>query len=198
VAEGMGMDRRIGRSFLDSGIGYGGSCFPKDVDAFIRLSEKSGYDFRVLKEIRRANEEQQKYFVRIIEDKMWNLKDKTIGVWGLAFKPHTDDIRNAASLVVISMLQQEGAKIRAYDPKATEHARKLLKGVTICSDPYETAEDADALLLLTEWPEFKEVNFKQIHDAMRQAMVFDGRNFLDGQQLKELGFEYFGIGRGSI
>lgn len=198
VAEGMGLDKRIGRQFLDAGIGYGGSCFPKDVDAFIRLSEKSGYDFGLLKEVRRINESQKQGFLHLVEEKLWNLKDKTIGIWGLAFKPNTDDIRNAASLEFIARLKAEGAKIKAYDPKALNNAKAAIKGVVFCEDPYSVAEDADALLLLTEWPEFKDINFVQVRDAMRQAVIFDGRNILDADGLKEMGFDYFGIGRGRL
>ena len=196
VAEGMGLDKRIGRQFLDAGIGYGGSCFPKDVDAFIRLSEKSGYDFGLLKEVRRINDNQRQSFLHLIEEKLWNLKDKTIGIWGLAFKPNTDDMRNAASLEIIAKLKLEGAKVKVYDPKSMTNASSMLKGVTLCNDPYSVAEDADALLLLTEWPEFKEVNFIQVRDSMRQAVIFDGRNMLDGESLINMGFDYFGIGRG--
>ena len=198
VAEGMGLDKRIGRQFLDAGIGYGGNCFPKDVDSFIRLSEKSGYDFGLLKEVRRINEHQRQHFLHLIEEKLWNLKDKTIGVWGLAFKPNTDDMRNAASLDIIAKLKSEGAKVKAYDPKAMANAASILKGVILCEDPYSVAEDSDALLLLTEWPEFKDVNFIQVRDSMRQAVIFDGRNMLDADQLKNLGFDYFGIGRGRL
>ena len=179
VAEGMGLDKRIGRQFLDAGVGYGGSCFPKDVDAFIRLSEKNGYEFSLLKEVRRVNDHQRHWFVRLVEEKLWNIKDKTIGVWGLAFKPNTDDIRNAAALEIIRLLQAEGAKIRAYDPKAMENSRKVLSRVTFCNNAYAAAEGCDCLLLLTEWPEFKDVDFVQIRDAMRQTVIFDGRNFLD-------------------
>ena len=196
VAEGMGLDKRIGRQFLDAGIGYGGSCFPKDVDSFIRLSEKNGYDFNLLKEVRRINENQRQGFLHLIEEKLWNLKDKTIGIWGLAFKPNTDDMRCAASLDIIAKLKSDGAKVKAYDPKSMGNAASMLKGVTLCSDPYSVAEDADALLLLTEWPEFKEINFTQVRDSMRQAVIFDGRNMLDADKLKNIGFDYYGIGRG--
>jgi UDPglucose 6-dehydrogenase len=196
VAEGMGSDKRIGRQFLDAGVGYGGSCFPKDVDAFIRLSERSGYDFALLKEVRKVNDQQRHWFVRLIEEKLWNIKDKTIGVWGLAFKPNTDDLRNAAALEIIQLLRAEGAKIRAYDPKAMEGAKKHLRGVNFCHNAYTAAEGCDCLLLLTEWPEFKDIDFLQIRDAMSQAVIFDGRNFLDGAHLRQVGFEYFGIGRG--
>jgi len=196
VAEGMGLDKRIGRQFLDAGIGYGGSCFPKDVDSFLRLAEKSSYDFSLLNEVRRINENQRQSFIHLIEEKVWNLKEKTIGIWGLAFKPNTDDIRSAASIDIIAQLQHEGAKVKAYDPKAMNNASSVLKGVVLCKDPYTAAEDADALLLLTEWPEFKEVNFIQVRDSMRQTVIFDGRNALDAEKLKSMGFEYFGIGRG--
>jgi UDPglucose 6-dehydrogenase len=196
VAEGMGLDKRIGRQFLDAGVGYGGSCFPKDVDAFIRLSERSGYDFSLLKEVRKINEDQRHWFVKFIEEKLWNIKDKTIGVWGLAFKPNTDDIRSAAALEIIQLLQAEGAKIRAYDPKALENAKKALNKVTFCDNAYSVAEGCDCLLLLTEWPEFKDIDYVQIRDAMRQAVIFDGRNFLDASKLRDIGFEYFGTGRG--
>ncbi len=196
VAEGMGMDKRIGRQFLDAGIGYGGSCFPKDVDAFIRLSEKNGYDFNLLKDVRKINQDQRHHFIHLIEEKLWNIKDKTIGVWGIAFKPNTDDVRNAASIEIIQTLQKEGARIKAYDPKAMGPAEGILKKVRFCADAYEAVEDCDCLLLLTEWAEFKDINFIQVRDSMRQAVVFDGRNFLDGHALSALGFDYFGIGRG--
>jgi UDPglucose 6-dehydrogenase len=198
VTEGMGLDKRIGRSFLNSGIGYGGSCFPKDVDAFIRLSEKSGYHFTLLKEVRNVNEEQKKAFVQLIEDKLWILKDKVIGVAGLAFKPDTDDMRNAPSVDIIAALQKEGAKINAYDPKAMANARKELKGVTYAKDVYSAAKGCDCLLLLTEWEEFKGLNFKRIKQLMRQPVIFDGRNLYAKENLAELGFEYYGIGRGVV
>src|ERR1700690_1502986 len=185
VAEGMGLDKRIGRQFLDAGVGYGGSCFPKDVDAFIRLGERSGYDFTLLKEVRRINEQQRHWFVNLVEEKLWNIKDKTIGVWGLAFKPNTDDIRNAAALEIIQLLQAEGAKIRVFDPKAVEHAKKVLKGVTFCNNAYMATEGCDCLLLLTEWPEFKDIDFVQIRDAMRRARLFDGRAFLDAAHRRD-------------
>ncbi|MBI3601312.1 MAG: UDP-glucose/GDP-mannose dehydrogenase family protein [Candidatus Omnitrophica bacterium] len=196
VAEGMGLDKRIGRQFLDAGIGYGGSCFPKDVDSFIHLGEKNGYDFALLKEVRRINDWQRRWFVRLIEEKLWNIKDKTIGVWGIAFKPNTDDIRNAAAIEIVRMLQAERARVRLYDPKAMDNARHVLKGVTFCDDPYAATQGCDCLLLLTEWQEFKDVDFIQVHEAMRQAVIFDGRNFLDAEHLRRMGFEYFAIGRG--
>ena len=198
VAEGMGFDKRIGRSFLNAGIGYGGSCFPKDVDAFIRLSEKSGYHFNLLKEVRNVNEQQKAYFVKLIEDKLWNIKDKVIGLMGLAFKAETDDMRNAPALDIIAALQQEGAEIRAYDPQGMEHAKKMVKNVTFCHDVYSMAKGCDCLLILTEWDEFKHINFRKLQPLLRQAVIFDGRNLYSKENLQELGFEYYGIGRGTF
>ncbi len=196
VAEGMGHDKRIGRAFLNAGVGYGGSCFPKDVDAFVRISEKSGYDFGLLREVRKVNEEQKASFVRLIEDKLWIVKNKVIGVLGLAFKPDTDDMRSAPSIDIINALQQEGAKIKAYDPVAMPNAKKIFKKITYGKDPYDTAKGCDCLLLLTEWDEFKKLNFKKIGSAMKQAVLFDGRNLYHDKGLEDLGFEYHGIGRG--
>lgn len=196
VAEGMGFDKRIGRSFLNAGIGYGGSCFPKDVDAFIRLSEKSGYDFKLLKEVRAINEEQRRSFIQLIEDKLWIVKNKTIGILGLAFKPDTDDMRNAPSIDIIKALQSEGAKIKAYDPQGIENAKKILKNVTYAKDPYALVKGCDCILLLTEWQEFLDLDFKKISKLMRHPIVFDGRNFYQDKNLTSLGFEYHPIGRG--
>ncbi len=196
VTEGMGYDKRIGASFLNAGIGFGGSCFPKDVDAFIRLSEKSGYDFHLLKAVRQTNEEQKTAFVRLMEDKLWIIKGKTIGVLGLAFKPNTDDMRNAPSVDIIHRLQAEGAKIKAYDPQAMEQARKVFKGVSFGHDVYSTVKGADCLIVLTEWEEFRQIDFKRLRKIMRQPMIFDGRNLYKNDNLMDMGFEYYGIGRG--
>lgn len=196
VAEGMGLDKRIGRKFLDAGIGYGGSCFPKDVDAFIRLSEKSGYDFHLLKEVRNVNEHQRNYFLKLIEDKLWNLKNKTIGILGLAFKPDTDDMRNAPSVDILNHLQREGAKIKAYDPQAMFKAREIVKKVMFCKNAYDLAKGCDCLLILTDWDEFHEINFEKIKRVMRHAIIFDGRNLYHDKNWSKLGFEYYGIGRG--
>jgi len=196
VTEGMGFDKRIGRSFLNAGIGYGGSCFPKDVDAFIRLSEKSGYHFALLNEVRNVNENQKAAFVRLIEDKLWIIKGKVIGVLGLAFKPDTDDMRNAPSIDIVQALQHEGAKIRAYDPEGMENAKKIFKDVTYCQDPYLLAKGCDCLVILTEWDQFKRIDFNKIKHVMRQPMIFDGRNLFHADDLSGQGFEYYGIGRG--
>ncbi len=197
VAEGMGLDPRIGKAFLNAGIGYGGSCFPKDVDAFIRLSEKSGYDFSLLKEVRSINENQKQVFIQLIEDKLWILKGKTIGVLGLAFKPNTDDMRNAPSLDIIQALISEGAKVKAFDPVAVDKARKILKGVRFGRDAYVTAKDCDAILLLTEWPQFADLDFRRLGQAMKQPIFFDGRNMFNKEFMEKYGFEYYGIGRGN-
>ncbi len=198
VTEGMGLDKRIGRSFLNAGIGYGGSCFPKDVDAFIRLSEKSGYDFALLKEVRNVNEAQKESFVRFIEDKLWIIKNKVIGVLGLAFKPDTDDMRNAPSIDIIARLQREGAGIRAYDQVAVPNASKIFKDVNFCDDPYQTAKGCDCLVILTEWEEFKKLDMRRVAAAMRQPIVFDGRNLFSQDNLAASGIEYYGIGRGVL
>ncbi len=196
VSEGMGYDKRIGREFLNAGIGYGGSCFPKDVDAFILLSEKSGYNFSLLKDVRHINEQQKIFFLKLVEDKLWIVKDKTIGVLGLSFKPDTDDMRNAPSVDIISTLQREGANIRAYDPQAMGNAKKIFSNVTFCEDAYGVVKDCDCLLVLTEWDEFRKLDFKKILKLMRQPIIFDGRNLYHKINLAELGFEYYGIGRG--
>lgn len=197
VVEGMGYDKRIGRAFLNAGIGYGGSCFPKDVDAFIRLSEKSGYSFSLLKEVRAVNEEQKKAFLRLMEDKLWILKGKTIGVLGLAFKADTDDMRCAPSIDIIEGLLAEGAKVKAYDPQAMDNAKAIFKKEVVFSpDVYSMAKGCDCLVLLTEWDEFKTIDFKRLAKVMRQTIVFDGRNFFASKDFKKYGFEYYGIGRG--
>jgi len=198
VAEGMGYDKRIGKAFLNAGIGYGGSCFPKDVDAFVRISEKSGYNFDLLKEVRNINVHQKESFVRLIEDKLWIVKNKVVGVLGLAFKPDTDDMRSAPAIDIISALQSEGATIKAYDPVAVPNAKKILKKVTYCKDPYAVAKGCDCLLLLTEWDEFKTLDFKKIKAVMKQPLFFDGRNLYHNKNFDRLGFEYYGVGRGIV
>ncbi len=195
VAEGMGYDKRIGRSFLNAGIGYGGFCFPKDAAAFIRISDKYGYDFKLLKEVQKINDSRKEMFIKKIEKALWNLKGKTIGVLGLSFKPNTDDMRFAPSIDIINALQGEGAKIKAYDPEATEGAKKILKEVDYCKDPYEAAKDANALLILTEWNEFKELDLEKIKSLMKDKLVIDGRNIYNPEEMKRLGFAYLSVGR---
>ncbi len=198
VAEGMGYDKRIGRHFLNAGVGYGGSCFPKDVDAFVGIAGKMGYDFKLLKATQEVNNQQKKRFVRKIEKSLWIIKGKTIGILGLAFKPNTDDMRSAPSIDIIKELQNEGAKIKAYDPEAMEKAKEVLKDVEYCTSPYEAAKDADALVIVTDWNEFKELDFKKIKVLMRHFLIVDGRNIYDPQKVKGEGFNYISIGRKDV
>ncbi|MEO0142663.1 MAG: UDP-glucose/GDP-mannose dehydrogenase family protein, partial [candidate division WOR-3 bacterium] len=154
VAEGIGLDKRIGRDFLNAGVGFGGFCFPKDLKAFIGIAQKLGYDFKLLKEVERINEEQMLRVVKKLEDLLWNLKDKKIGILGLSFKPNTDDMRFAPSITIINQLKREGAFIRAYDPVAMERARELMPDIEYCNDAYGVAQGADGVILVTEWDEF--------------------------------------------
>ena len=196
VAGGMGLDNRIGRYFLHAGIGYGGSCFPKDLNAFITIAGKLGYDFKILKAVRDTNEEQKEFVLQKIKEALWIIKDKTIAVLGLAFKPNTDDLRNSPSINLIKMLLREGAKIRTYDPKAMEKAKNILKDVTFCKDPYQASLKADCLIITTEWNEFKELDFLKLKKLLQRALIVDGRNIYDPKQLKNLGFTYIGVGHG--
>ena len=198
VAEGMGYDKRIGRSFLDAGIGYGGFCFPKDAEAFIRISEKFGYDFSLLKAVQEINNNQRNHFVSKIEKALWIVKGKTIGVLGLAFKPNTDDMRFAPSVDIITELQKEGAKIKAYDPKAMEKSKGILKNIEYCSNTYDAAKDADALVIVTEWDEFKEIDMKRIKSLMKHPLIIDGRNIYRLEDMKNDGFTYISIGRKEV
>ncbi len=197
VAQGMGLDNRIGRYFLHAGIGYGGSCFPKDLEAFISIAEKLGYDFQILKAVKNTNDEQKKFVLQKIKDALWVVKDKVIAVLGLAFKPNTDDLRNAPGINLIEALIQEGAKIKVYDPQAMEKARKILKGVIFCKDSYQAASGADCLIVATEWNEFKELDFVKLKKILKRPLIIDGRNIYDFKLLKKLGFTYIGVGRGN-
>ncbi|MBI4596871.1 MAG: UDP-glucose/GDP-mannose dehydrogenase family protein [Candidatus Omnitrophica bacterium] len=195
VAEGMGLDHRIGRAFLSAGVSYGGFCFPKDVDAFIKISEQLGYDFQLLKAVRAINEEQKRRFVAKIHEALWVVKGKTIGILGLAFKPNTDDMRFAPSIDVIRALQSEGAAVKAFDPQAMGEAARLLSHVKLCKDPYEAAKAADCVAVLTEWNEFTELDFARLKKLMRQPLIVDGRNIYEPQRMQALGFRYVGVGR---
>jgi UDPglucose 6-dehydrogenase len=197
VAEGMGLDKRIGRSFLNAGLGYGGSCFPKDLDAFINISEKIGYNFGLLKSVKDINEEQRIFILKKIKDALWIIKDKTIGILGVSFKPNTDDIRNAPSLELIKVLEREGAKIRAYDPQAMKKAKDVLEGVKFCKDSYDVCKGADCLLIITEWDEFKELDFAKVKKLLKRPLIIDGRNIYEPSNLERLGFSYIGVGRGT-
>lgn len=196
VALGMGLDKRIGKDFLRAGIGYGGSCFPKDVDAFIWIAQKLGYDFSLLKEVKKINQQQRELFVKKIEDALWIVKDKTIGVLGLSFKPNTDDVREAPSIYVIQVLKQKGAKIKAYDPKAMHKMKKIIPDIEYCSSAYEVAKNCDCLVILTEWDEFKKLDFRKIKRLMNYPLIVDGRNMFDPSVMEKLGFEYKSVGRG--
>ena len=194
VAEGMGLDPRIGPSFLNPGIGFGGFCFPKDVQAFIRIAEKSGCDFGLLKEVERINQNRISHFMEKVRAELWILRGKKIGVWGLAFKPNTDDIRFAPALSIIRELLAEGALVQAHDPKAADKARKELPEITYCDDPYAAVTGTDAVLVLTEWPEFREVDFARVAELMERALIIDGRNALCRESVVDHGFEYVGVG----
>ncbi|MFH1037598.1 MAG: UDP-glucose/GDP-mannose dehydrogenase family protein [PVC group bacterium] len=195
VTRGVGLDNRIGSKFLNAGVGYGGSCFPKDVSAFIAIADEIGYDFRLLKEVERINEAQADYFFDKIKETLWVLEDKLIGVLGLAFKPNTDDMRNAPSVKIINRLLAEGARVRAFDPKSMEKAKEVLPGIEYCENPYQVAEGAEALIIITEWNEFKEMDLKKIKEFLHQPVVIDGRNIYDPEKMERLGFIYKSVGR---
>jgi UDPglucose 6-dehydrogenase len=195
VAQGMGLDPRIGAAFLSPGIGFGGFCFPKDVQAFIRIAEKSGCDFSMLKEVEKINQHRVEHFVEKLRKELWVVRGKKIAVWGLAFKPNTDDVRFAPSLSLVKSLQDQGADVRVYDPEAREKAKPVLPSVTYCSDPYEAAEGADAIVIVTEWDEFRQVNWDRIRSAVERPLVLDGRNMLDPQEMARHGFHYISVGR---
>jgi UDPglucose 6-dehydrogenase len=196
VAAGMGMDRRIGRAFLNAGIGYGGSCFPKDVKALTWMAEINGCHPQLLRSVMEINRDMRLQVLVKLRELTGSVRGKTIGLLGLAFKPNTDDVREAASLEIIRLLQKEGARIRAYDPVAMTSARSTLKDVTFCSDAYSTAEGTDALVLVTEWNEFKQLDMARIAASMKQKNLVDGRNIYEPDQIRELGFQYRGVGRG--
>jgi UDPglucose 6-dehydrogenase len=198
VAQGMGLDHRIGHAFLDAGLGWGGSCFPKDVKALAHMAVLHGTHPQLLQAVMEINRNQRRRVIVKLRKALGGLDDRTIGILGLSFKPNTDDVREAPSLEVIHLLQNEGANIKAYDPQARETAAQMLKRVSLCDNPYQVAEGADALVLITEWNEFKQLDFERIHSLMRQPIIIDGRNLWDAEHLRSLGFSYFGIGRASI
>ena len=195
VANGMGMDERIGRRFLQASLGFGGSCFPKDLSAFIKIAEQVGYDFRMLKEVQQINAAQMQRFVKKILETLWVLKDKTIGVLGLAFKQNTDDVRMSPAIELCQRLQKEGAILRVHDPKAMEKAKAVLKDVTFVEDMNAVAEGCDALVVATEWDEFKKLDLERARKALTHPIMFDGRNLFDPTEMKRLGFIYKSIGR---
>lgn len=194
VAQGMGLDPRIGAAFLNPGIGFGGFCFPKDVQAFIRIAEKSGCDFSLLKEVEKINQHRVEHFIEKIRKELWVVRGKKIAVWGLAFKPNTDDVRFAPSIAIVKALLAGGASIRAYDPEAVEKARGIVPEITYCDDAYQAAEGADAIVLLTEWEEFRKVDWSRLATLVERALIIDGRNALCSQEVAAHGFHYIGVG----
>ena len=195
VANGMGMDDRIGRRFLNASLGFGGSCFPKDLSAFIKIAEQVGYDFGLLKEVQKINAAQMDRFVKKITDTLWVLKDKKIGVLGLAFKQNTDDVRMSPAIELCQRLQKEGAILRVHDPKAMEKAKTILRDVTYVDDMNEVAQDCDALVIATEWDEFKKLDLDRARKALSHPIMFDGRNLFDPAEMEKLEFIYKSIGR---
>src|SRR5438477_2386822 len=195
VANGMGMDERIGRRFLNASLGFGGSCFPKDLSAFIKIAEQVGYDFGLLKEVQRINAEQMERFIKKITDTLWVLKDKKIGVLGLAFKQNTDDVRMSPAIDLCQRLKKEGAILRVHDPKAMDKAKAILPDVTYVDDMNEVADGCDALVIATEWDEFKKLDLERVRKALSHPIMFDGRNLFDPAEMERLGFIYQSIGR---
>lgn len=196
VAAGMGMDKRIGRAFLDAGVGFGGSCFPKDVKALTWMAEVNGCHPQLLRVVMDINRDQRLQVIAKLRELLGTLRGKTIAVWGLAFKPNTDDVREAPALDIIHIVQSEGARIRAYDPVAMGNARRVTSGVTFCENAYAAAEGADALVLVTEWNEFKQMDMARVANALKQKILVDGRNVYEPDKMRELGFVYRGVGRG--
>lgn len=199
VAEGIGLDPRIGKHFLQAGIGYGGYCLPKDVKAFIRIAEEHKVDFSLLREVERINEARIDNFVGKVQRALWVLKDKTLAIWGLAFKPNTDDIREAPSLKIIRRLLEEGAKLKLYDPAAMGNVRQVFPedppSLVYCPNPMEAAKGAHAILLVTDWDEFKQIDWQRVRQVVALPIVVDGRNCLNPVKLQEAGFEYYSMGR---
>lgn len=196
VMKGMGLDSRIGMQFLQAGLGYGGSCFPKDVDSLIHTASRFGYDFKLLRSVVEINKERASHLVDMMRKAMGGLEDKTIAVLGLAFKPNTDDMREAKSIEVVRLLHAAGAQVRAYDPVAMANAKALMpEGVIFCESAYEAAAGADGVALLTEWNEFKYLNLDRLRGLLRHRLIFDARNLYEPERMRRLGFEYYSIGR---
>jgi UDPglucose 6-dehydrogenase len=195
VADGMGLDKRIGAAFLSAGAGYGGSCFPKDVSALAQISEKEGYSFQILKSVMSVNEHQKRGMLARIKKMVGTFEGKTFAVLGLAFKANTDDMRDAVSIDLIHGLLEKGARVRAFDPAAMEHARLLLPHARLCNDALDAARGAHCLVILTEWNEFKELNLAAVKKVMKTPIIVDGRNIYDPAKVKKLGFAYQGVGR---
>jgi UDPglucose 6-dehydrogenase len=200
IRRGIGTDSRIGKRFLFAGIGYGGSCFPKDVQALAKTSEENNYQFHILDSVMKVNEKQKTKLIPVIKNHFNNdLAGKTIGIWGLAFKPYTDDIREAPALYNIEHLLELGCKINVYDPEAMPNVKELLGDtVTFSKNPYDAIENADALLIVTEWPQFRTPDFERMESLLKNKVIFDGRNLYEMSQMKDLGYTYYSIGRGVV
>jgi UDPglucose 6-dehydrogenase len=200
VADGIGMDHRIGRDFLNAGIGYGGSCFPKDIAAFITISERLGVPFDLLKEVQRINTAQKERFLKTIRETLWVLREKRIAVWGLTFKPDTDDVRSSVAIALVADLLRDGAHVIAYDPKGMEKARaeKTIAAAEFAPSALDAVNNAEALILATEWNEFANVDLAVLKEKMRTPIVFDGRNLLDPETMRHLSFHYHSIGRANV
>src|SRR5262249_19580375 len=196
VMKGMGLGPRIGPAFLQAGLGYGGSCFPKDTDSLVQTSAALGYEFRTLRAVIDVNRERVQRFITLIRKVLDPLEDGVIAVLGLAFKPKTDDMREAKSIETVSRLLAAGAKVRAYDPAAMANAQRMLPpAVEYCQSSYEVAEGSDAVVIVTEWNEFKLLNLERLRQVMRRPLIFDGRNIYEPERMRRLGFEYHSIGR---
>jgi UDPglucose 6-dehydrogenase len=197
VARGMGLDKRIGTAFLEAGLGYGGSCFPKDVKALEHMAAVNGCHPQLLRAVMEINRDARRSVVWKLRQQLGgHLEERIIGVLGLAFKPNTDDLRESPALEIIHLLRVEGARVQVYDPRAMPKAKRILKDISFCSDAYEAARGAEALLLVTDWNEFKSLNMEKIRARMAKPLLFDGRNIYDPTQLQRLGFEYHAVGRG--
>jgi UDPglucose 6-dehydrogenase len=198
VTKGMSYDSRIGGQFLNAGLGFGGSCFPKDVSALVQIGKNNHYSFQMLPKVLEINQYQRHYFLKKVAQAIGPLKGKTFAVWGLSFKPNTDDLREAPSLTIVPALLAMGAKVRVYDPASMPKAKSLFKKARFCKDAYEAAQGTDAVLLLTDWNEFKQIDFSKLKSLVRGAVVVDGRNMYDAQEMAEKGFAYHGMGRGEV
>ena len=200
VADGIGMDKRIGRNFLNAGVGYGGSCFPKDIAAFITISEQLGVPFNLLKEVQRINCAQRERFLKKVRDTLWVLREKRIAVWGLTFKPDTDDIRSSVAIDLVADMLREGAHVSAYDPKGMERAREVkeIAGATFVDSALQAVDQAEALVIATEWEDFANLDLETVKRRMRTPIVFDGRNLFDPATMAKLGFHYHSIGRNPV
>lgn len=199
VRRGIGSDSRIGSKFIYAGAGYGGSCFPKDVKAIIKTAQLNNYNLRILEAVENVNDDQKKVIIKKIKEHFADVKGKTFAMWGLSFKPHTDDMREAPSVVIASALIELGATVKAYDPVAIDEAKHILNdSIEYGKDQYDVLIDADALILITEWPEFRVPNYKVMDKLMNNRVIFDGRNIYDPQEMKEFGYTYYSIGRTTI